>query len=182
MNEDTLILKLKKREPEAYRSLLETYQQSLLALVYKYTNDYVEAQDLTQEIFIKIFKNIAHFNASSKLSTWIYRIAHNTCIDWSRKKTPLPVKQLEINGTEHSTEEAVIYKEEQALIHDTIVNLPEIYKSVIILYHFNHLSYKEISEILELSEKTIETRLYRGRRKIKEQLKNYYSGGEGNAL
>lgn len=182
LNEDALIINLKKKEPEAFRNLIDTYQQSLLALVYKYTNDYIEAQDLTQEIFIKIYKNISYFNESSKLSTWVYRIAHNTCIDWTRKKTPLPVKKLEIKETQHSTEETVIYKEEQALLHETIVNLPEIYKSVIILYHFNNLSYREISTILEISEKTIETRLYRGRRKIKEHLKNYYSGGEDNAL
>ncbi|GKX31838.1 RNA polymerase sigma factor [Vallitalea longa] len=182
---DDSIEKLIERDQIAFRALVEEYQNRFLSMAYKYTNDYNDAEDLCQEIFIKIYQNISSFKNKSKLSTWLYKIAINTCIDWGRKdKRNLSslmnfgdkeVKQVKSN---HNTEDIIIYKEYQKVIHNTVYSLKDKYKSIIILYHFNQLTYKEISSILNISTKTIETRLYRARKQIKTKLIKEGFGGE----
>lgn len=167
-----------------FNEVVANYSASVYSIAYRYTNDHGHAEDLTQEIFLKIYKNLSKFKKDSKLSTWIYRIAVNTCIDWCRKNSKVHFVDSEVLSTTESAlnvEEKIIKEEQHLLVHNIVYSLPEIYKTIIILYHFNNLSYKEISSILDISEKTIETRLYRARRKIKEALL-HENGGENNEI
>lgn len=150
-------------------------------MAFHYTRDHGTAEDLAQEIFLKAYKNLHRFNGKSKISTWLYRIGVNTCIDWNRKQKNMVYiadQDLPPLQDEMSTESKVIAAEDNQQLHDVVASLPEIYRVVIMLYHFQNLSYKEISIVLDLPEKTIETRLYRARRKIKEQLLQSKYGGE----
>lgn len=160
---------------EAYRELILKYQNKIFSTAYKFTNDHGEAQDLTQDIFLKIYKNINRFNKNSKLSTWIYKISINTCLDWKKKHNKATLLTLDDipnvnNGSTNSIDDYIINNEKKQLIHNAVKQLPDIYKTVVILYHFNNRSYNEISKILSIPTKTVETRLYRARKKIKEFL------------
>lgn len=150
-------------------------------MAYKFTNDYNEAQDLSQEIFLKIYKEIGSFRFESKLSTWIYRVSMNTCLDWKRKNSKIKnlstnivnhedeIVEIELKDESSLPEDIYIQSESQREIHQLVLGLPDIYKTVIIMYHFNNMSYEEISKTLSLSERTVETRLYRARRLLKEE-------------
>ena len=179
-----MIQQLKNKDKEAFNSFIQDYQKKIVNMAYKYTNDYIEAQDLAQEVFIKVYKNIHTFDERSKLSTWLYKIAVNTCLDWKRKKANKLLDLFSSVDTSKeksnikSPEESMIYKEKQLAIHRAIYELKDKYKTVIILYHFNELSYAQISEILDLPIKTIETRLYRGRKKLKDKLLSEEIRGE----
>ncbi|QUI20983.1 RNA polymerase sigma factor [Vallitalea pronyensis] len=173
-----------KQDQHAFQHLVEDYQSSFLTMAYKFTNHYTDAEDLCQEIFIKVYKALPTYRKKSQLSTWLYRIAVNRCLDWKRRSKSSLFQMVNLSDfspglkTNRSTEEEVIYKEKQQFIHQTVYNLKDKYKTIVILYHFNGLSYKEISEILNLPVKTIETRLYRARKQIKDKLMHQGYGGD----
>ncbi|MBS4537974.1 sigma-70 family RNA polymerase sigma factor [Clostridium sp. D2Q-11] len=184
MNEKEIVEQINKGDIEAFRLLVDKYKDRVFSCAYKFTGDYLEAQDLSQEIFLKIYRNIKSFNNQSKLSTWIYRVSTNMCIDWKRKNQ----KKLDliINNFSGNTEISdnilpetdIIQKEDRNGIRSKIESLPNIYKETLILYHFYEMSYKDISKELKISEKTVDTRLYRGRRLLREHLNKYSYGGE----
>ncbi|WP_432405939.1 RNA polymerase sigma factor [Wukongibacter sp. M2B1] len=189
MNENDIIREIKRGNAEIFSKLVDIYKNRIFALSYKFTNDYNEAQDLSQEIFIKIFNNISKFRFEASPSTWIYKIATNICIDYNRKRKRQNLKlnqeldygdsiEGNLNSVDNSPENIIISDEKQREVHKVIYNLPDIYKTVVIMYHFNELSYKEISKALDISEKTVETRLYRARRMLKDKLLEISIGGE----
>lgn len=189
MNENDIIIEIQRGNTEIFSRLVDIYKNRVFSIAYKFTNDYNEAQDLSQEIFIKVFSYIPRFRFECSLSTWIYKIATNKCIDYKRKKK---IQASSFNeeynkeasledkskSMDSSPEEIIISDERHREIHKSIYNLPDIYKTVIIMYHLNELSYKEISEALNIPEKTVETRLYRARRLLREKLLKGNIGGE----
>jgi len=189
LNENDIVRELQRGNTEKFAKLVDIYKNKVFAFAYKFTNDYNEAQDLSQEIFIKIYNNISKFRFESSISTWIYKIATNMCIDYKRKKKKEILNfneelsqegslSIQLNSRDNSPEEIIISDEKQREVHKVIYNLPDIYKTVIMMYHFNELSYKEISTALSISEKTVETRLYRARRLLRDELSKISLGGE----
>lgn len=187
MSEQDIINEIKRGNINIYSKLVDMYKNMIFSLAYKFTNDYDEAQDLSQEIFIKIFNNLSKFRFESSHKTWIYKIATNMCIDYKKKQKKqslnfnedfMEERELDADGKINSPEEIVISDEKQRAVHRIIHKLPDIYKTVIIMYHFNESSYKEISKILDISEKTVETRLYRARRLLRNELFKKGLGGE----
>ncbi len=172
-----------------FSKLVDIYKNRIFSLAYKFTNDYTEAQDLSQEIFIKVFNNLNKFRFESSPSTWVYKIATNICIDYKRKNKKQVLNfnedfmgeahvDIDTSSRSSSPEEIVISDEKHREVHRVVYKLPDIYKTAIVMYHFNELSYKEISRILNISEKTVETRLYRARRLLKNELSKKNLGGE----
>lgn len=182
MNEERIVCELKAGNCSVFKEIIELFKNRVFGMAYKFTNNYDEAQDLSQEIFLKIYKEIGGFRFESKLSTWIYRVSINTCLDWKRKKNKVKILSTSIlNGDDEIVEidikddnplpeEAFIRSESQREVHELIYGLPDKYKSVIIMYHFNSMSYQDISTALNIPERTVETRLYRARRLLKDEL------------
>ncbi|WP_094602979.1 ECF RNA polymerase sigma factor SigE [Sporomusa silvacetica DSM 10669] len=148
-----------------------------------------EAEDLTQDIFIKIGQSATTFRNESKLSTWIYRIATNAAIDKIRstshsrviKKTILPtvsedaieIDKLACGQKDSLPETEAINKEMNSCIHAFINNLPEMYRTVIILSEFEGFKNKEIAEILGISLDLVKIRLHRGKQNLKESFSKH---------
>ena len=183
MNEDQIVSELKKGNTSIFVNIVDLFKNRVFGMTYKFTNDYDESQDLSQEIFLKIYKEIGNFRFESKLSTWIYRISLNACLDWKRKNCKVTNINISSIGSEEKNdssfeirdnnplpEDMIITNESQKEIHELVYNLPDKYKSVIIMYHFNSMSYQEIAFALEIPERTVETRLYRARRILKEEI------------
>lgn len=137
-----------------------------------------EAEDLTQEVFLKVARTLKTFRKESELLTWIYRIATNTAID--RMRSPSFKQEL---AEEHSKcsllaktfsiEEQIIHKETNECIRGVIENLPENYRMIVILSELEGLQNKEIARILGLSPNVVKIRLHRGKIRLKKQLLNY---------
>lgn len=195
MNEERIVCELKAGNYSIFKEIIELFKNRVYGMAYKFTNNYDEAQDLSQEIFLKIYKEIGGFRFESKLSTWIYRISINTCLDWKRKNNKVKILStsilndndeivdVEIKDDKPLPEEAIIRSENQEEVHELVYRLPDKYKTVIIMYHFNNMSYQDISTALNIPERTVETRLYRARRLLKDELTKLSdrSGYEWNA-
>lgn len=143
-----------------------------------------EAEDLTQEAFIKAFNSLSSFNEEFAFSTWLYKIATNNCIDFFRKRKlqtysldkPIQYKdseiQHEIPDPDLTPEKSIEASERSIIIRDAINNLPEKYRKAIELRHSEEKSYEEISDILRLPLGTVKARIFRAREMLNKALKN----------
>ena len=164
--------------------MLKKYKQSVYHLVYRMVHDVQEAEDLTQECFIKAFNSLTQFNEEYAFSTWLYKIATNNCIDYFRKRKlqtysldkPIQYKDSEIKheipDPDLNPEKSILADERHAIIQEAISTLPEKYHTAIVLRHNDERSYEEIAEILDLPLGTVKARIFRAREMLNKALKN----------
>lgn len=179
--EEDIIKKIKKGDICAFEELISAYQKRIYNIVLKTLNNKDDAYDITQEVCIKIYKSINKFNENSLLSTWIYRIAVNTCIDEMRrnKKNLLYItreledKQIDlpIENLDKKPDDEYEKKEIRTIVRDHLHRLDAKYKIIIILKDIYGYSYEEISKILGINQNTVKSRLNRARTKLKESIK-----------
>lgn len=186
MNESEIIQRINNGETQLFSLLVEQYKNKVFNLVYRFTSDYAEAEDLSQEIFITVFQKISSFQQDASFSTWIYRVATNKCIDWHRKKKRKRFFSLfgdhrqiaDVEADAPSPSEVYLESEEQKMLHKAVGKLDEKYKMIVVMFYYQHLSYKQIAEVLNLPVRTIETRLYRAKKILKDKLAAEGYGGE----
>ena len=146
-------------------------------------SDTEDATDAAQEVFIKVYRNIDRFEGKSSLSTWIYRITSNVCKDFLRKRTRTiqsvsiyesseddDDRPMEIKDSSPTPQEHMEITETQREVRKALDELPEEYKSVIVMYDLEGLSYDEISNVLQCPVGTIKSRLNRARKALKKNL------------
>jgi RNA polymerase sigma-70 factor, ECF subfamily len=173
-----------KGDQSAFAELVELYKDKVFQICYRMLGNRHEAEDISQEAFIRAYVNIETFNQKRKFSTWLFRIATNLCIDRIRKKKPDYYLDAEVAGTDGLTmysqvaadvqmpEDEVENMELQETIQKEISKLPEKYRSVIVLKYIEELPLQEISEILDMPLGTVKTRVHRGREALRKQLKS----------
>lgn len=177
----TLVEKAQSGDSNAFGELIMRHERFVYNVVYRMLPNKEDAEDISQEVFIKAYKYIGKFDGKASFSTWIYKIAVNTCIDEIRKRKGKETISMnnEIEGEEGafvkefadsgiSVEEEVIAKEGFAAIKNAIDNLSEEHKTVITLRDLEGLSYTEIAEITDSSMGTVKSRLARGRKALKD--------------
>ncbi|NLJ88062.1 MAG: sigma-70 family RNA polymerase sigma factor [Epulopiscium sp.] len=183
--EKILVNRVKKGSIAAFEELIIEHEGKIYNIAYRFFNNEEDAKDLSQEIFIKVFNKIHRFRGDSSFSTWLYRIAINTCIDELRKrkgkesfsidediKTDEGTMAREFQDKDLSPEEIVINKEIASQIQWALNHLSESYKEVVILRDFQGFEYKQISEILGCSLGTVKSRISRARTELKNLLIN----------
>src|SRR5690348_2558056 len=138
-------------------------------------NNRHEAEDIVQETFLRVYRNLDRYDDTMKFSTWIYRIATNLCIDRLRKRKPVYSLDAESNDHEgldgyamipsdnRTPESELLLSDTQRIIHQAIDTLPPKYKSVMVLRYLQELSLQEIGEVLDMPVTTVKTRVHRGR-------------------
>lgn len=161
---------------EPFETLYVNFQPKIQRYLQRLLGD-TEAEDVTQEVFIKIKKDIAAFRGDALLSTWVYRIATNTAIDRMRsssfKKETVAFEETEnvvADQVDSALEDQVIHREMNACIRAVIDKLPDTYRLIVILSDLEDLPAKEIASILNLDVNVVKTRLHRGRAKLKNEL------------
>lgn len=191
MNEDFLIKKAKKGDSAAFSALMEQHFAMIYNLALRMSGNPDDASDLTQEVMIKLFKNIGAFEGKSKFSTWVYRVASNTCLDELRK---IKRKKTVSLDAEYETEDGSVgYEAEdtaptpdvsaerselKTIVAKAVSRLGEEYRTAVILRDINGLSYTEIAEVIGCSVGTVKSRISRGRANLKEILeKDFKIGG-----
>lgn len=173
MTDEEIVKQVLNGNIHIFSEIVDKYKDYVFSLIYRFTYNCSEAEDISQEIFINIYKNLNKFHGGSKLSTWIYRISYNLCIDWYRKNKNKPPGISFDDITEPvdcnlSPEEKFLEHTKAVELHKSIMKLDKKYIDVLILFYYQELSYEEISAILDLPVKTVETQLYRGRNKLKK--------------
>ncbi len=191
-NEQFIINEIIAGDLNAFRRLIELYQRLVVHIIYRMLPNEADREELVQEVFLKIYDNLSSFQFQSKLSTWIARIAYNSCINHlKKKKVPLyedlmgsnntGIGQSRTDGPEHISiqdyadhsrqpDEFIMNKEMQMVLNDEIENLPVQYRTILTLYHLDELSYREVQEITGLPEGTVKNYLFRARKMLKEKL------------
>ncbi|HZJ58046.1 MAG TPA: sigma-70 family RNA polymerase sigma factor [Clostridia bacterium] len=179
--ESQLIERSVSGDTDAFGELVLLYDKRIYNYCFRMTNNADDAEDLAQEVFIKVYRNLGSFKGNCKFSTWIYRIAHNTCIDNHRKKR-FRLLSLSLQGDEKgemdipdkgpSPEEQIVSREQYGLMKECIARLKPEYKSVIILRDIQNYTYQEISDILEIPLGTVKSNISRARALLRDTLKS----------
>ena len=162
----------------AFQRLVERYQDRLFALARSYTKSPVEIEDVVQDAFLKAFRRLDTFHHDSSFYTWLYRIALNTILDFLKRRGRSPVQAVEdpevLSGPatrEGFAPDARLESEEIAEITRSVLEeLPEIFRTVLVLREFEGLAYQEIADTLGISIGTVESRLFRARARFKDRL------------
>lgn len=162
---------------EAFRILVERYQDRVFRLLGRYTRDRMEAEDLAQEVFVKVFRKLHTFQQDSSFYTWLYRIAANTATDHlaRRKRRRLHlVEDVTVldndRGPDAGAAQPLLEEELRSVTREVVAGLPEKYRTILILREYEDLSYTAIAEVLGCSIGTVESRLFRARKRFKEAL------------
>ena len=162
----------------AFQALVERYQGRMFALARHYTRNAVEIEDLVQDTFLKAYSRLDSFQHQSSFYTWLYRIAVNTILDYMKRVARSPVHGVEDPEVVRSPgptrgvgPDARMQQEEIARItHAVLAELPDIFRTVLVMREFDELSYQEIADVLGISIGTVESRLFRARARFKEKL------------
>lgn len=176
--EHLLIARLRRRDAAAFEALVKLHQDRVYDFCVRMLQDREEAFDLTQEIFLSVHKNLDKFRADAKLTTWIYRIARNHCLNRlkylkrrgrGRSEEYGEVNELTITesmGGPEKPDDVAMAKNARQLVHKAIEELDEEQRALVVLRDVEGLSYDEIMDITELPEGTVKSRLHRAREKL----------------
>jgi RNA polymerase sigma factor (sigma-70 family) len=175
---DPLIAGVQAGDRGAFRLFIEKYQRLVAAIVFRMVYDAADREELCQEVFLKIFKNIGRFQGGARVAAWIGRITSNTCINHMRKKR-LPLygdidahgQGLEnVPGGDSTPERLHELADLQRKLQDEIGRLPAPYRLALTLFHFSGMNYEEIGQALALPPGTVKSHLFRARQKLRERL------------
>jgi RNA polymerase sigma factor (sigma-70 family) len=188
LQEDTFIFELQSGNQSAYSQLIDDYQQKVFATCISFVPNKEDAEDIAQEVFIEVFNSIHKFKGDSKLSTWIYRITTNKCLEFIRKKNTkkrfafmqsILGNEIPMDKTSYFTEfnhPGIVLenKERNETLFHAINQLPEIQRVVFTLHKIDGKSYKEISEIIKKSVSSVESLMFRAKKNLQKLLENFY--------
>lgn len=162
-------------ERQAFAHLVTRYQGMVYRVCLKITGEPESAKDMAQEVFIKAYKALPSFRGQSSFSTWLYRIAYRTCLDYKRSsdrewkhRTAADVTENDY-VTSRTPEQAVLQREASEQLSHSVNSLAEPYRSVVQLYYFNQQSYQQIADARGISVKTVESQLYRARQMMRKK-------------
>lgn len=172
----------------AFGMIIKNTEGLVAQIVFKMIPDREERRDIAQDIYLKVYQKLDNFRFQSKLSTWIARIAFNTCINHLEKRRSSlfrddpPDSELENeNRPEYmdmnDMEENLLDAELVTLLESEIERLPPLYRLLVTLFHHQELSYAEITEIVGLPEGTVKSYLFRARKTLRQRLQMIYNRG-----
>ena len=190
MEENRLVEQSKQGDEEAFGALVKKYKTKVFNLAYSFTRDRETADDLAQEVFIKVYYALVKFKFKSGFGTWLYRIAVNHFKDYLRKHAKERHVSIETLGREvpSSLSEDEIKKKERAqetadkkkLLYQALRSLPEKHQVILTLRDIQGHSYEEIASILKLSPGTVDSRLHRARKMLRNMIEPFLSQEGGN--
>jgi RNA polymerase sigma-70 factor, ECF subfamily len=188
-HESAVIAELKAGSEEAYSWLIGEFHQPIYSVIYRIVNDPSDAADTTQDVFLKVFRGMKHFHGESSLKTWIYRIALHEAANrrrwWFRHKAqetpidPMPAGEYEFSLEDRLVDpgespfEKFAHTEVRAAVDQALQQVPEPYRTALILRDLEEMSYEEIAEVLAISLGTVKSRITRGRDALRKKLAAY---------
>ncbi len=177
MDPDTeLMLRFARGDISAFEQILKKYKDMVINLAYRFVQNYPEAEDIAQEVFLKIYQSAINYKPSAKLSTWVYRITANLSLNYLRSKKHLPTVPLEesLEITESVTPDSDFEKKELTKrVKKALNSLPENQRLAVILQKYENLSYEEIAEIIGVSSSAVDSLIQRAKENLRRTLEPY---------
>lgn len=170
-NDAVLVDECLKGNKEAFGTLVRKYQAPIYNLALRMVRDPEDAEDIAQTVFVKAYEKLDTFNPEHRFFSWIYRIAVNESINFSKRQKRLDTYQSGVTAADRFTPEQTFRDAELSEhVDDAISRLKMDYRLVLVLKHFHDFSYQEMSEVLQIPEKTVKSRLFTARQQLKEIL------------
>ncbi len=188
MEDDRLLVeKILNNDEQAFCSLVKKYQRMVYATCFRLVKSQTDAEDLSQDVFIEVFRSLGLVRKENDLSGWIFKIAYNKSLSFLRKHNPVKTtnsiniesssaeldkihKHAEENSPHHTLEQS----ETRRIVFQAVDQLPENQKKVILLHKFENFSQKEICEQMGLSQVSVESLIYRAKTNLRKSLFNYF--------
>lgn len=183
--DEDLMIRIARGEEEAFEMLVCRHQKSVLNLIYRFLGDRMQAQDLAQDVFLKVWQAAERYEPKAKFTTWLYRITANLCFNelkraqrkkflqfrWFDRKNLSPIAETTSNALP-SAEDLMLSQERRRQVSQALESLPANQRLAVIMKKYDDLSYHEIAQIMGCSVSAVESLMVRAKRKLYERLKN----------
>jgi len=182
-----VMLRVKAGDQPAFNYLVEKYRRPLVSFMYRMARNAAVAEDLAQEVFLRVYRSRASYEASAKFTTWLYRIATNLAVNHARDtRHERPEVMVSLDEPDEATgmimdladgemtaEQAMVRRERLMGIRRKIEALPERQRLAVVMHKYQQMDYRQIAEVLELSESATKSLLFRAYETLREQLKEF---------
>ena len=176
--------RVKQGDEVAFRELIEAHQHRIIGTVAKMLGDTGDAEDIAQQVFIRVWKSAPRYEPTAKFTTWLFKITRNLVFNEFRRRKRHPAQSFDavdrddrpLQAEDHTVkapDTALLDDEMQSAIQRAIDELPETQRMAVILRRYDDIPYEEIGEILDLSVPAVKSVLFRARTELREKLKQY---------
>ena len=182
-----IMLRAKAGDESAFAYLVQKYRRPMVSFMYRMSHNAAAAEDLAQEVFLRVYRSRTSYEASAKFTTWLYRIATNLAVNHARDtRNERPDKMASLDEPDEETgttmdvadstltvEQAILRRERMEAIRAKVQALPERQRMAVIMHKYQQMDYKQIGEVLKLSESATKSLLFRAYESLREQLKEF---------
>jgi len=187
MTDADVMLRAKAGDESAFEFLVQKYRKPMVNFMYRMTHNSAVAEDLAQEVFLRVYRSRESYEASAKFTTWLYRIATNLAVNHARDtRHERPENQLSLDAPDEETgmtmdvpdrslsaEENIMKRERMAAIRNRVYSLTERQKVAVIMHKYQQMDYREIADVMKLSESATKSLLFRAYETLRTQLKEF---------
>jgi len=187
VNDADVMLRVKAGDDGAFEYLIQKYRRPMVSYMYRMCHNAAAAEDLAQEVFLRVYRSRASYEASAKFTTWLYRIATNLAVNHARdtrhERPEVQVSldepdeesgtKLELPDANLTAEQAMLRRERMLAIRSKVEALPEQQRLAVIMHKYQQMDYKQIAEVLKKSESATKSLLFRAYETLREQLKEF---------
>jgi RNA polymerase sigma-70 factor (ECF subfamily) len=184
-----VMLRVKTGDESAFAFLVQKYRRQMVGFMYRMCHNPAAAEELAQEVFLRVYRSRSSYEASAKFNTWLYRIATNLAVNHARDtRHERPEKTVRLDEPDQETgatldladgsltaEEQMLRRERMAVIREKVQGLPERQRMAVIMHKYEQMDYREIAEVMKLSESATKSLLFRAYETLREQLKELVS-------
>jgi len=186
-NDAEVMLRVKAGDDSAFEYLVQKYRRPMVSFMYRMAHNASAAEDLAQEVFLRVYRSRANYEPSAKFTTWLYRIATNLAVNYARDtrhERPENTVSIDEPDTETgltvdvpdgtlSAEEGMMRRERMAAIRKRVQALPERQRLAVLMHKYQQMDYRQIAEVLKLSESATKSLLFRAYETLRVQLKEF---------
>jgi len=187
LSDADIMLRVKAGDQAAFDFLVQKYRRAMVSFMYRMARNSAAAEDLAQEVFLRVYRSRENYEASAKFTTWLYRIATNLAVNHARDtRHERPEVQVSLDEPDDETgttlevpdrslnvEQAIVQRERMMAIRRKVEALPEQQKLAVIMHKYQQMDYKQIAEVLKKSESATKSLLFRAYETLREQLKEF---------
>jgi RNA polymerase sigma-70 factor, ECF subfamily len=182
-----VMLRVKAGDDSAFAYLVQKYRRPMVSFMYRMAHNAAAAEDLAQEVFLRVYRSRESYEPSAKFSTWLYRIATNLAVNYvrdtrhERPENMVSVDEpdqetgltMDVRDTSLTAEEAILRQERMAAIRQRVQALPERQRLAVIMHKYQQMDYRQIAQVLKLSESATKSLLFRAYETLRVQLKDF---------
>jgi RNA polymerase sigma-70 factor, ECF subfamily len=187
LSDAEMMLRVKAGDDSAFDYLVQKYRRPIISFMYRMAHNPAAAEDLAQEVFLRVYRSRANYEPSAKFSTWLYRIATNLGVNYARDtrhERPENVtnldepdqetgQALDLADKKPSVEEEILRRERMTAIRQKVEALPERQKLAVLMHKYQQMDYRQIADVLKLSESATKSLLFRAYETLRTQLKEF---------